>query len=397
MARQKSAFRKRLNIRWLRHVCSRALVKALPGLGRTLNIPPFAVRAIDIAETIIENRSEDAAINVSESLRQAVMLPAMGTDTGDTSGNLAGTATFWSQAAILEGCSITGHTFRILRDSDKALVNLKADAPNWNYGKGKRLKQAQAGPELHAFISTEHSYYHFFGNELLPLMSYLERLHDPAIPLKVVIAPKLPAWQRAALDAIAAAWPCISYRELARDEILACSRLLWVFQLHSNYEWMPVTRAAAGRLVNCLAAHFQNAGQWPEPPGPLLFVSRREARIRQMREEPEIEAMLAARGFKTFVPGRATLAQQISAFGAAKVIVCVHGVALTNLLFCQPGTRIIEIFPANFVKSTYLWLATRLGLDYHAVIAGEGDFDQNFSIGAPGKHALADALSGIDQ
>ena len=82
----------------------------------------------------------------------------------------------------------------------------------------------------------------------------------------------------------------------------------------------------------------------------------------------------------------------MAAFTGADEIVAVHGAGLTNLLFCRPGTRVIEIFPENFVKSTYFWLARQLGLEYHYLIGGSGDYDQCFEAGADRLDALLKAL-----
>jgi hypothetical protein len=48
------------------------------------------------------------------------------------------------------------------------------------------------------------------------------------------------------------------------------------------------------------------------------------------------------------------------------------------LLFARPGATVIEIFPEDCVKSTYLWLARRLGLNYRALVGGPGDYRQAF-------------------
>ncbi|MFK7943264.1 MAG: hypothetical protein AB8B85_10180, partial [Paracoccaceae bacterium] len=61
-------------------------------------------------------------------------------------------------------------------------------------------------------------------------------------------------------------------------------------------------------------------------------------------------------------------------------VVAVHGAGLTNLLFCRPGTRVIEIFPGNFVKSPYWWLCRQLGLVHIPVTGGPGDYDQHFEV-----------------
>ena len=392
MARQKSAFRKRLNIRWIRHAAFSALARTVPFAGRAFNVPPRAVRALDIATSVLEDVYAPVDFVVAEDLRRQVLEPAAAFDTGEP-GSLGTTRVMlWRQAAILEGCDIAGHTLSILRATDGALVNLKADAPNWNYGKPARLRARQAAEGLHAVLQGVSSNYHFFGNEILPLMDWLERLHPPGQLLTLVTPAQMPAFARDTLNALCARYPQLRLLPLNPDEKLTGARILWLYSLHSNYEWMPVCRRQADALSSILAPDALADA------APLLFVSRRDARIRQLTNEAELEAQLAARGFTTFVPGRAPLAEQIARFRAADVIVAVHGAALTNLLFCRPGTKVIEIFPANFVKSTYLWLAGQLGLHYHAVIAGEGDYLQNFGVDSAALAtlmALADEASAV--
>jgi capsular polysaccharide biosynthesis protein len=72
----------------------------------------------------------------------------------------------------------------------------------------------------------------------------------------------------------------------------------------------------------------------------------------------------------------------------------VHGAALTNLLFCEPGARIIELFPSDRIKSVYLALASRLDLDYHPIIGSPGDLREAFRVDIPS--VLAAAMAHID-
>ncbi len=67
-------------------------------------------------------------------------------------------------------------------------------------------------------------------------------------------------------------------------------------------------------------------------------------------------------------------------FGEAEIIVAAHGAGLTNLLFARPGATVLELFPEDCVKSSYLWLATRMGLNYRAVLGEPGQSKQAFSI-----------------
>ena len=378
--RQKSAFHKRANIRWMRFALTTGLVRMFPALKRKLHFPTQAISAIEAASQVIENQIVPVSFTPTAIQRDMVLAPATLNDTGDASGNVTGTTTLVSQAVILDGCVVAGHTQIILRESDMMAIGYKSIAPNWNYAKARCLKRRDAGPGLHAVLGGGRHYYHFFANDLFPLISYLNRLHQRGKPLKLVVAPNLPAYQREILAALTQKWPEISLVELARSEVLTGARLLWIFQIHSNYDWMPVDRPSADRLVAMLEQSGTKAVA-PVPAARHLFVSRRDAKIRRMTDEGNVSAMLQGLGFVTFVPGQAAFAEQVAMFRGADVIVAVHGAALTNLLFCRPGTKIIEIFPENFIKSPYLWLSVCLGLDYSAVIGGPGDYDQRFAAG----------------
>ena len=53
--------------------------------------------------------------------------------------------------------------------------------------------------------------------------------------------------------------------------------------------------------------------------------------------------MLEPQGFERVVPGEMTVAAQIAAFSAARVIVAAHGAGLTNMIFTPPGAVIVDI------------------------------------------------------
>lgn len=107
--------------------------------------------------------------------------------------------------------------------------------------------------------------------------------------------------------------------------------------------------------------------------GERLYISRQNARRRKLSNEAALWPALAAAGFTRVVLEELSWAEQIAAFRAAKVIVAPHGAGLANLIFCDPGTRVVEIFNRDYVHWNYWQLASLLGLDYRPVVsAGEG-------------------------
>lgn len=45
----------------------------------------------------------------------------------------------------------------------------------------------------------------------------------------------------------------------------------------------------------------------------------------------------------------------------AECVIAAHGAGLTNLLFCQPGTRVLEIFTPKWIVFCFARLGSMLG------------------------------------
>lgn len=60
---------------------------------------------------------------------------------------------------------------------------------------------------------------------------------------------------------------------------------------------------------------------------------------------------------------------QAEAFFGADWVVAAHGAALTNLAFCRPGTRVIELFSSEYVNPCYRDLCTAARLLHYAVLS----------------------------
>ncbi|WP_217635202.1 DUF563 domain-containing protein [Paenibacillus sp. yr247] len=102
-----------------------------------------------------------------------------------------------------------------------------------------------------------------------------------------------------------------------------------------------------------------------------IYISRAHAGGRKIRNEEEVLALLKAYGFRCIHPDAMTFAEQVFMFKSAKVIISAHGASLANLVFVNPGTKLIEIFSPNYVRDYYLGISSHMKLDYYYLI-GEG-------------------------
>jgi len=105
--------------------------------------------------------------------------------------------------------------------------------------------------------------------------------------------------------------------------------------------------------------------------GRKIFIGRGEAKHRALLHEGEISGNLLKRGFESVDCGKLSVQEQAEVFGAAEVVVGAHGAALTNLVFCRPGIRVVELFGPRYVNPCYRDLCVAGGLRHSAVI-GDG-------------------------
>jgi len=102
-----------------------------------------------------------------------------------------------------------------------------------------------------------------------------------------------------------------------------------------------------------------------------IYISRAHANSRKISNEAEVINFLSKLGFRIIFLESMSVAEQALLFSAAKVIIAPHGAGLTNLVFCNSGTKFIEIFSPYYVNVCYWSLSNQIGIDYYYLM-GEG-------------------------
>jgi capsular polysaccharide biosynthesis protein len=95
---------------------------------------------------------------------------------------------------------------------------------------------------------------------------------------------------------------------------------------------------------------------------------RRVGAARGIENEAEVIELLQRRGYTVVDTEKLTVAQQIQLFANAKEICALHGAALTNLVWCQPGCRVVELLASTFLNGVYEGIAEAAGLDYDFLV-----------------------------
>ncbi len=119
-------------------------------------------------------------------------------------------------------------------------------------------------------------------------------------------------------------------------------------------------------------------------PDTKIYVSRASAYYRKIINEADILPILRSKGYKVINPELYTIDEQIRIFSQADKIISPHGSNLSNIIFCKPGTEILEILPTLNKKSDSLFedkfrnIARINKLNYHRIISDSVNID-NYS------------------
>jgi capsular polysaccharide biosynthesis protein len=98
-----------------------------------------------------------------------------------------------------------------------------------------------------------------------------------------------------------------------------------------------------------------------------LFVTRNGAKTRKLLNAEKL--MIALKGWETITLEELPIREQVRCFSEASHVVSTHGAGLTNLLWCEPGTNVIEIQdPGMLHKKVYPVLSHHLRLKHEVYL-----------------------------
>ncbi|WP_236728656.1 glycosyltransferase family 61 protein [Methylobacterium sp. WSM2598] len=174
--------------------------------------------------------------------------------------------------------------------------------------------------------------------------------------------------QRRTAELVAKAYG-LNLVQLRRCDRVRVDELLLPHQ-HGSYgiDPHPVVLRAFALIKAAQASAAPGAGR-------RLYISRADSHYRRLENEREIETLLAGRGFDVVRLADRTLEQQISLLATAEVVVSPHGAGLTNLGYCEPGTKVLEFHSPQYLNWCMRNLSIAAGLRYGFLMgeATEGD------------------------
>ena len=263
---------------------------------------------------------------------------------------------------------------------------------NWNNARpGPTILTSRPIAEPAFVISETKNYWHLFLEQLLPLIHAARLRAWGDGPLVIVTRHRRPP----VIDAVLAGLHRVegaSFKVVEPSflEHLRLERLLVAVNQCWNTERSYALAEAIPTARRVFAAAYLERPA--RPAGPRLYVTRRGTKLRQITNEAEIIEGLKRRGFQVLQATWRNHPDQLEAFSRAEVVIGVHGAGLTNIVFAQPGTKVVEIFPADHRKTTYLHLSAEHDLVYQPFFGSPQGSNQAFSVDAKAFFAVLDPL-----
>ncbi len=106
----------------------------------------------------------------------------------------------------------------------------------------------------------------------------------------------------------------------------------------------------------------------PLPPSPRphrrVFISRGKALRRRLMNEEEIWPLLEEAHFERVHMEDLSFEAQVALMRETAVLVAPHGAGLTNMMFCPPGTHVVEMADLGFPNPNFYAVSSAMGLPY---------------------------------
>jgi len=126
--------------------------------------------------------------------------------------------------------------------------------------------------------------------------------------------------------------------------------------------------------VKFLRSNLIPHGIPPKSPQPYLFITRK-GKTRGLANEAQVGRFFEQRNWTIVDLEYLSFAEQIGLFRQAKAICASHGAALTNVLWCDAGTKVFEILAHNFLNGCYETIARLCDLQHrYLVLQGDAAF-----------------------
>ena len=252
--------------------------------------------------------------------------------------------------------------------------NLNSDSNIFKYGILKFCKHFDG--EVFSIISgrdAKNNYYHWII-DVLPRLIILEKQLKNKKNINLLV----PAYNKP--YHISSLKPffknCVNYISLNKNKFLSFNEIILT---SNNNNYIFLNKVLLFKLKNKFIKYIKKNKISSSFKPSKIYISREDSNIfknRSILNEKVLKKELKNRGFKIIQLSKLNFFKQILLFQNAKIIIGMHGAGLTNILFCNKKTRIVEITHKDW-PNMYLKLARKLGLSYERILGKKESVNSN--------------------
>jgi capsular polysaccharide biosynthesis protein len=265
-----------------------------------------------------------------------------------------------------ENCVVTGtgSVFcegKFVRGTDYLLMFLNSSSldPIMRGLQKRHAKQHIEGVAIVGFNALYDNYYHWVAEAMAAISLCIDVVADRPLECITLITGKLNRFRREYLDILLQGDTKFQIVELERDEFVTSDTVIYCDNVgrtvHQQVCWEEVPFVE--KIISGLGLQSCEASR-------MIYVARTDTAGRTLRNEAEIIQRLEAMGFEIFIGSQHSVAEQVKVFREARLIVAPHGAGLTNLLFCQPKTVVVEWQQSGYFNTGMMRLAQLQNLNY---------------------------------
>lgn len=236
-------------------------------------------------------------------------------------------------------------------------------------------KDSDSTPLFLGYCHSPNNYYHFIV-EVLPRILFT--LPVSGEPTSCLLDSAAPSQIKEICNKILGKAPTIvnlaeSHLRFNQLEILRDYRYSKLVDFHESTVGVNCFSSRKNDLLLVKTAlersFFTNSVSGERPLNKKVFVTRPSSFSRNPQNLKEIETALMDRGIEVLETSIMTTAQQIALFASCEKIVSLSGASLTNLMFCNPRTR-VSVIPSDADSSTDIFwrdFANIFKLDFECI------------------------------
>lgn len=197
------------------------------------------------------------------------------------------------------------------------------------------------------------AFYHWVA-ETLPRIFLLTLLHPGGVK---IVFPGILSEIPYVRDSLTL-FPEVQVTYLSKSKVSRFQELGWVSPMGEPYQFNPT-------LMRQLRRRFATLlGSEARPGWRRTYISRAKANRRVVKNEQELEKVLAQFGFETRYMEELTLKEQMTICSESQILLGLHGAGLANMLFLPAGAFVIELRRDNGWASCFYRMAHAIAVDY---------------------------------